>query len=59
MLEKYNQTYETKHYLFHFKAHSLASKDILNISQTQEKCYEIITNFLKITPNFKINYYLI
>ena len=59
MLEEYNQTYETAHYVFHFKENSPASKDILKIAKTQENCYKRITQFLKATLNFKINYYLI
>ena len=59
MLEKYNETYESEHYIFHFKKNSQASKDILKIVETQENCYKEITQLLKMALSFKINYYLI
>lgn len=54
-----NNIFETEHYVFHFKKGSLAEQDILDIAETQENCYNEITQLLKIYPNFKINYYLV
>lgn len=59
MLNEYKKTLITSHYVFHFKNNSLAEKDILLISQTQENCYNKITKLLNIKPTFKINYFLI
>lgn len=59
ILNYYNKTFESEHYIFHFKDNSLAEKDIYEISKKQESCYKEITELLKIYPNFKIHYYLI
>lgn len=59
MLNNEYNTFETEHYLFHFNKGSLAEKDIVKISKTQEKCFKKITELLNIYPKFKINYFLI
>lgn len=50
--------YETEHYVFHFLKNSLAERDILQISEYQEQCYDKICGCLGITYWKKIGYWL-
>lgn len=49
----------SEHYNFHLIKDSLAEKDIDEIMKIQEKCFKEITSFLNVSPQFKINYYLL
>jgi len=49
--------YETEHYVFNYIKGSLAEKDILEISCTQEKCFDKICSILKIVYPRKISYW--
>ena len=51
-------SYETPNYIFHYQENSTAEKDIWKIAKLQESCFEYISNLLKVTLNFKIEYYL-
>lgn len=50
--------YETKHYIFYYFPHSVAEKEIIQISETQEKAFKKIIGFLEVpVPERKITYY--
>ncbi|MDD3922958.1 MAG: hypothetical protein PHY39_05430 [Endomicrobiaceae bacterium] len=49
---------ETPHYFFYFQKGSLAEKDIKSIIDTKEAHYEKILNWMSLSNNHKINYYL-
>ncbi len=49
--------YETEHYVFNYVKGGLAEKDILAISDIQERCYDKICNTLKIKYPKKISYW--
>lgn len=49
---------ETEHYLFHYKADSLAEKELEQIVSEQEACFREITQTLQLFPNRKITYWL-
>ena len=50
-------TYETDHYVFHFLKDSLAERDILQISEVQEQCFDRICDCLNIKYSKKIGYW--
>ena len=50
--------FESEHYIFHFNEGSKAEKDIEYISSIQERCFRYICHILRVTPSFKIEYYL-
>lgn len=49
---------ETEHYLFHYKANSLAEQEIQQIIELQESCFKEITVKLEFIPDVKIIYWL-
>jgi len=49
---------ESDHYIFHFHEDSLAEKEIEEIINIQENCYESICEILKVSMNTKIKYFL-
>lgn len=49
---------ETAHYFFHYNENSKAEQDINEIITFQEECFEHICSVLKVTPQFKLEYYL-
>ena len=49
---------ESEHYIFHFHEESKAEVDIGTIVSCQEACYRYICAVLKVTPSFKIEYFL-
>lgn len=51
--------YRTTHYDFHYRPGSRAERDILEIANTQEHCYRVITSALNIFPDFRIHYFLL
>ena len=52
------RTYRTEHFIFYYVEGSLAEKDILEISERQEKCYREICNALKVELDYPAHYYL-
>lgn len=55
---KYSCKYSSEHYDFCFSSDSLAEKDIVEIANYQEYCYNKITSALNIVPDFRIQYLL-
>lgn len=51
-------TYETEHYVFHYNPGTKAEADIHSIAAGQEACFRYICKVLKITPGFKLRYFL-
>jgi len=51
------ETYTTEHYVFHYQKDSLPEKEILTISETQEKAFSKICRTLKVVYPERINYY--
>lgn len=51
------ETHASTHYVFHFKAGSLAEKEIQMITQKQEQCYSKICDTLQVEYPEKIHYY--
>lgn len=51
-------TKETEHYLFHFKAGSLAEQELEQIVTEQEGCFREITQTLQLFPRHRITYWL-
>ncbi len=49
---------ETEHYIFHYKADSLAEKEIQQVIELQEGCFKEITDKLEFIPKVKIIYWL-
>ena len=49
---------ETEHYIFHYKAGSLAERELDEITTSQESCFMEITATIKIELPVKIQYYL-
>lgn len=49
---------ETEHYVFHYKAGSLAEKEIQEVIDLQESCFKEITQRLDFMPERKIVYWL-
>jgi len=49
---------ESENYIFNYQIDSYAEKDISKIIELQEKCYEDITNVIKVRLPYKIKYYL-
>ena len=49
---------ETEHYIFHYKADSLAEKEIQHIIELQEGCFKEITDKLDFIPEKRIIYWL-
>jgi hypothetical protein len=49
---------ETEHYIFHYKADSLAEKEIQHIIELQEGCFKEITDKLEFIPEKRIIYWL-
>ena len=47
---------ETEHYIFHYKADSLAEKEIQQVIELQEGCFKEITDKLEFIPKVKIIY---
>lgn len=54
----FEKIHTTQHYIFNYHENSEAEKDITNIANMQEKCYEKITKQLGITYADKIEYFL-
>jgi len=52
------KNYETPNYIFHYQENSTAEKDILKIAKLQQSCFDYISNVLKATLDFKIEYFL-
>ncbi|MEK7452734.1 MAG: hypothetical protein AAB614_00700 [Patescibacteria group bacterium] len=53
------EVFETKHYVFHYPKDSIAEREIVHISITQEQAYTHIMSILKIKENpLKIQYYI-
>ena len=50
-------TYETDHYGFHYLKGSLAQRDIAQIAEGQERCFERICDRLNIKYSEKIGYW--
>lgn len=50
--------FESEHYIFHFNEGSKAEADIGSIASCQETCFRYICTVLKISPTFKIEYFL-
>lgn len=50
--------FESKHYIFHFHESSKAEADIGSIASCQEACFQYICSVLKLSPSFKIEYFL-
>ena len=48
----------TDHYVFHYPEHSMAQKDIIQISALQEECYAYISSCLGTESIGKIHYHL-
>ncbi|WP_182201575.1 hypothetical protein [Paraliobacillus salinarum] len=49
---------ESNHYIFHYHIGSLAEKDIEEIINIQENCYDVISNCLNVEMKQKIHYFL-
>lgn len=49
---------ETEHYVFHYGENTKAEADIAQIAACQEACYQYICNVLRVSPAFKIQYFL-
>ena len=49
---------ESEHYIFHYRQNSYAEKDIINIIETQENCYDYICEILDVKLDKKLNYFL-
>lgn len=49
---------ETEHYVFHYKSGSLAEKEIQEVSELQERCFQEITGELGFAPENKVVYWL-
>ena len=49
---------ESKHYIFNYHENSLAEKDIEQIIERQEYCYDFICQTLKVPQDFIIHYFL-
>ena len=47
----------TDHYVFHFKEHSMAERDIVSVSSLQEECYSFISCCLGTEANGTIHYH--
>lgn len=54
---KWNQS-ESEHYVFYFHPNSLAEKEIHEIMDIQERCFQYLTHVLKVELEEKIHYYL-
>ena len=52
------EIYISDHYIFHYRAGSVAEKDIKFIAETQEKCFSKICSSLKVDYTEKIDYFL-
>ena len=50
---------ETEHYVFHYGENTKAEADIAQIAACQEACYQYICNVLRVSPAFKIQYFLV
>ena len=50
--------FETEHYIFHFNEGAKAEADITEIASCQEACFRYICTVLRISPSFKIEYFL-
>ena len=50
--------YQTEHYVFHYKEHSAAERDVLEIASLQEGCFAFISGCLGAGINGKIHYHL-
>ncbi|MGM9587016.1 MAG: hypothetical protein ACI3VA_05970, partial [Candidatus Limivicinus sp.] len=50
--------FESEHYIFHFTEESKAEADITEIASCQEACFRNICSVLKVSPSFKIDYFL-
>lgn len=57
-LDKYTVTYQTSHYVFHCRPHSMAHRDLERIAIYQEKWFERITGLLQVMPQGRLQYYL-
>ena len=50
--------FESEHYIFHFGEGTKAERDIASIAAYQEGCFRHICRALRVTPAFKIAYFL-
>ena len=50
--------FESEHYFFIYGEDSTAERDIMEIAQYQERCFQYICGVLGTVPDFKIRYYL-
>ena len=53
-MEAVRKEKETEHYIFHYKADSLAEKDIQQVIELQEGCFKEITAKLDFMPEKRI-----
>lgn len=49
----------TEHYVFRYQEDSRAEQDIQLIAETQERCFSVLSDLLKVQPDFMIYYYLV
>lgn len=52
------KSYETANYIFYFQENSPAERDIIKIAKLQQVCYTHISTTLRVSLDFKIEYYL-
>lgn len=52
------KSYETANYIFYFQENSPAERDIIKIAKLQQDCYNHISTTLRVSHDFKIEYYL-
>lgn len=50
--------FESEHYIFNYHVNTKAEQDIAEIARYQEACFRYICGVLKVTPEFKIEYFL-
>ncbi len=49
---------EAEHYVFHYRKNSFAEKNIEDVTNLQENCYDYITSVLRVRMKRKIKYFL-
>ncbi len=50
--------FKSEHYIFNYEKGTAAERDISLIAMTQEACFKYICGVLRVSPAFKLNYFL-